>query len=190
MFRHPSWAVGSYSSGPFAPRAVGTNLTRGFYRRNGSPCIYVSLPSPSSDSKSNGSISDMRNGFLAGISHMMVGRVRNMHCCSCDGIAERISDSEIGLTAAVAHSLVFGCYNTSHERTDAAGGRRCLSLELKSCQLAELIGDEASVVRDSVDRRTRIDLVFLPPQKIRTSSDIIVSLGRVSRSDTPSGTDG
>ena len=45
-----------------------------------------------------------------------------MRFCSCDGIAERISDSEIGLTAAVAHSLVFGCYNTSHERTLLADG--------------------------------------------------------------------
>ena len=99
----------------------------------------------------------------------------NMRFCSCDGIAERISDSEIGLTAAVARSF------SAATILPTSGGRRCLSLELKSCQLAELIGDEASVVRDSVDRRrTRIDLVFLPPpQKIRTSSDIIVSLGRV-----------
>ena len=39
MFRHPAWAVGSYSSGPPAANAVGTKSTGGFHQGDGSPCI-------------------------------------------------------------------------------------------------------------------------------------------------------
>ena len=38
MFRHPAWAVGSYSGGPPAAGTVGTKSTGGFYRADGSPC--------------------------------------------------------------------------------------------------------------------------------------------------------
>ena len=38
MFRHPAWAVGSYSSGPPAARTVGTKSTGRCYQRDGSPC--------------------------------------------------------------------------------------------------------------------------------------------------------
>ena len=37
MFRHPAWAVGSYSSGPPAARAVGTKSTGGFTEQMGHP---------------------------------------------------------------------------------------------------------------------------------------------------------
>ena len=39
MFRHPAWAVGSYSSGPPAAKTVGTKSTGGCYRGDVSPCI-------------------------------------------------------------------------------------------------------------------------------------------------------
>ena len=38
MFRHPVWAVGSYSSGPLAASTVVTKSTGGFYRPDLSPC--------------------------------------------------------------------------------------------------------------------------------------------------------
>ena len=38
MFRHPAWAVGSYSSGPPTAGAVATKSTGGFNHPNGSPC--------------------------------------------------------------------------------------------------------------------------------------------------------
>ena len=38
MFRHPAWAVGSYSSGPAAARALWTKSTGGFYHSDDSPC--------------------------------------------------------------------------------------------------------------------------------------------------------
>ena len=38
MFRHPAWAVGSYSSGPPAAGTVATKSTGGFYRSDVSPC--------------------------------------------------------------------------------------------------------------------------------------------------------
>ena len=38
MFRHPAWAVSSYSSGPPAARAVGTKSTGGFHQQDASPC--------------------------------------------------------------------------------------------------------------------------------------------------------
>ena len=41
MFRHSAWAVGSYSSGPPAARAVGTKSTGGFHQRDGSPCTML-----------------------------------------------------------------------------------------------------------------------------------------------------
>ena len=42
MFRHPAWAVGSYSSGPPAAGNVGNKPMGGFYQADGSPCtIYV-----------------------------------------------------------------------------------------------------------------------------------------------------
>ena len=44
MFRHPAWAVGSYSSGPLAAGIVGTKSTGGFYRRDGSLCREVRSP--------------------------------------------------------------------------------------------------------------------------------------------------
>ena len=37
MFRHPAWAVGSYSSGPSAARDVGTKSTGGFANSSVSP---------------------------------------------------------------------------------------------------------------------------------------------------------
>ena len=43
MFRHPAWAVGSYSSGPPAANTVGTKSTGGFHQRHGSPCIQKAL---------------------------------------------------------------------------------------------------------------------------------------------------
>ena len=41
MFRHPAWAVGSYSSGPSAARDVGTKSTGGFANSSVSPCTYL-----------------------------------------------------------------------------------------------------------------------------------------------------
>ena len=38
MFRHPAWAVGSYSSGPAAASAVRTKSTGGFLYPEWSPC--------------------------------------------------------------------------------------------------------------------------------------------------------
>ena len=38
MFRHPAWAVGSYSSGPLAAKTVGTKSTGGCYHQELSPC--------------------------------------------------------------------------------------------------------------------------------------------------------
>ena len=38
MFRHPAWAVGSYSSGPTAAGTVGTKSTGGFHQADVSPC--------------------------------------------------------------------------------------------------------------------------------------------------------
>ena len=38
MFRHPAWAVGSYSSGPSAAGTVWTKSMGGFYQRDESPC--------------------------------------------------------------------------------------------------------------------------------------------------------
>ena len=43
MFRHPAWAVGSYSSGPPAAETVGTKSTGGFHQGDGSPCIALML---------------------------------------------------------------------------------------------------------------------------------------------------
>ena len=45
MFRHPAWAVGSYSSGPPAAVTVGSKLTGGCYRGDVSPCslYYMSV---------------------------------------------------------------------------------------------------------------------------------------------------
>ena len=40
MFRLHDWAVGSYSSGPPTAGTVGTKSTGGFYRADGSPCIF------------------------------------------------------------------------------------------------------------------------------------------------------
>ena len=41
MFRHPAWAVGSYSSGPPAAWIVGTKSTGGFANSSVSPCTGV-----------------------------------------------------------------------------------------------------------------------------------------------------
>ena len=38
MFRHPAWAVGSYSSGPPAAETVGTKSTGDFHQGDGPPC--------------------------------------------------------------------------------------------------------------------------------------------------------
>ena len=38
MFRHPAWAVGSYSSGPATAGTVGTKSTGGCYRGDVLPC--------------------------------------------------------------------------------------------------------------------------------------------------------
>ena len=38
MFRHPAWAVGSYSSCPLAAKTVGTKSTGGCYHQELSPC--------------------------------------------------------------------------------------------------------------------------------------------------------
>ena len=38
MFRHPAWAVDSFSSGPSAARVVGTKSTGGFANSSVSPC--------------------------------------------------------------------------------------------------------------------------------------------------------
>ena len=40
MFRHPAWAVGSYSSGPPAAGTVGTKSTGGCYHSDWSPCKF------------------------------------------------------------------------------------------------------------------------------------------------------
>ena len=44
MFRHPSWAVGSYSSGPPAANTIGTKSTGGFHQRHGSTCSWYLYP--------------------------------------------------------------------------------------------------------------------------------------------------
>ena len=41
MFRHPAWAVGSYSSGPPAAETARTKSTGGFHQQDGSPCKLV-----------------------------------------------------------------------------------------------------------------------------------------------------
>ena len=45
MFRHPAWAVGSYSSGPPAANTVRTKSTGGFHQRHGSPCTCKAFDS-------------------------------------------------------------------------------------------------------------------------------------------------
>ena len=40
MFRHPAWALGSYSSGPPAAGSAGTKAIGGFPRPLGPPCKY------------------------------------------------------------------------------------------------------------------------------------------------------
>ena len=41
MFRHPTWAVGSYSSGQPAARTAGTKSRGRFYREDVSPCRFI-----------------------------------------------------------------------------------------------------------------------------------------------------
>ena len=41
MFRHPAWAVGSYSSDPPAAGTLGTKSTGGFYQADKSPCSFA-----------------------------------------------------------------------------------------------------------------------------------------------------
>ena len=43
MFRHPAWAVGSYSRGPPVARTIGTKSTGGFYRLDLSPCRVIDI---------------------------------------------------------------------------------------------------------------------------------------------------
>ena len=44
IFRHPAWAVGSYSSGPAAAESAGTKWTGGFPRSLGPPCKFFWCP--------------------------------------------------------------------------------------------------------------------------------------------------